>query len=46
MSNFPSGAGQVSVSIYSGSARVWNVICATVRKQAGAGLQNKTCAGL
>ena len=36
MSNFPSGAGPASVSIYSGSGRVRNVI-------AGVGLRNKTC---
>ena len=28
---------QASVSVYSGSARVWNVICATVGKQVGCG---------
>ena len=47
----PSGAGRAST--YSGSARVRNVICATVKnrvgcgfKYGGYGLQNKTCAGL
>ena len=34
LSNFPSGAGQASVSIYSGSA-MRNVICATVGKRVG-----------
>ena len=38
MSNFPLGAGRGSVSIYSGSRWVGNVI----RVRAGAGLQNKT----
>ena len=35
MSNFPLGAGWVSVSVYSGLARVWNVICVTVGKRVG-----------
>ena len=34
-SNFPSGASQALVTIYSGSARVQNVICATVGKWVG-----------
>lgn len=33
--SFPSGAGRVSVSIYSRSARMRNVICVTVGKQVG-----------
>ena len=33
LSNFPSDAGRASVTIHSGSARVQNVICATVGKR-------------
>ena len=49
---FLAGAGRASVAIYSGSGRVWNVICATrntgrmrfevLRIRAGEGL-HKTC---
>ena len=35
VSNFPSGAGRVSISIYSGSGRVRNVSHATVGTQVG-----------
>ena len=35
VSNFPSGVGWASVSIHSGSARVRNLICATVGKRVG-----------
>ena len=38
-SNFPSGAGRASVSIYSGLARVRNVICATVGKRVGCSIK-------
>ena len=33
VSNFPLGASPASVSIYSGSARMWNVTCATTGKR-------------
>ena len=43
--NFPSGAGQASVSIHSRAARVRNLICASVGKRVGCRFA-KTRAGL